>query len=156
MFEQYKTVFLIGAASIIVLVLASGTWWISGLRAANATYAANENILKSAISEQKLTISQLQEDVKDIKLINNDLISVIEEQQHEIDNLDEKFNTRANGTSRDFGDISRAKPGLINKIINRATNNVNRCTELATGAELKLNEKNKECPELIKRLKALK
>ena len=56
----------------------------------------------------------------------------------------------------DLGVLANKKPGLVQKIINRATVNANRCFEIESGAKLTEKEKNaktgkafnNECPWL--------
>ena len=48
-----------------------------------------------------------------------------------MDPLDDKFNkTNASGKKRDIGDSAIAKSKVIQKIINRASDNVMRCVEI--------------------------
>ena len=70
--------------------------------------------------------------------------------------LKDRFNTSANGSSRDLGDLAIAKPVLIERAVNNGTKNALRCVEIASGAPLteqeknatKADEINKECPSL--------
>jgi hypothetical protein len=141
-------------ALVIVALLAAGGgyWYVTNLQANLVTSEANNVILKTANATQKVTIMKMVTDITDVKIINAELSQVVETQDKEIKELHDKFNVRANGTSRDFGAITRVKPGLIKKIVNRATKNVNRCFELATGAPILPGEKNNECKELIRTL----
>jgi len=135
---------------IVLLVLIGGSIYIiSGLRADLAVSESNNIKLKSVITEQSATISTIQKDISTMSVINRDLSKLSRQQRRKIKELDNKFNIKANGTSRDLGDIARAKPTLINRIINRATRKVNRCMELSTSAVSKKGEVNNECPELI-------
>lgn len=143
--------------------------WIIGLTVAGMIFAAvgyvvnlNNNLndaltenkqLTSAIEDQQEIIIKQTVDVQQIKEINSSLNTIISRQQKQIRELDEKFNITASGESRDLGKITRAKPGLVNKIVNSATDNVNRCFELASGAELKEEDLNNgECKDLIESL----
>ena len=71
--------------------------------------------------------------------------------------LDDKFNkTNASGKKRDIGDLAIAKSKVIQKIINRASDNAVRCVEIAMGSPLtekeqnatKKSEINSECPSI--------
>lgn len=136
-------------ALVILLVLLGVGYYVSNMKSALEQSEQNNKVLTTSINAQQKTLDKLNEDIEAKDIIVESLQEVIQIQQSEIDNLNEKFNTSANGHSRDFGAITRAKPGLVNKIINRATDNVARCFELATGAELKEGENNNECKNLI-------
>ena len=88
-----------------------------------------------------------------MQLANNQLNETRVKLQADVDRLNTVFRVSARGKSRDFGDITRAKPALVNKIVNRASNNVNRCFELAMGATLEDGETNNECKNLINSIK---
>jgi len=136
-------------AVIVFLVIAGGLWYISSIKANLAISEANNATLTKSVQDQKKVIEKQANDMISIQISNKVLADIKESQQKEIDDLNEKFNINARGQSRDLGAITRVKPGLVNKIVNKATAKVNRCFELATGAELKEGEKNNECKELV-------
>lgn len=148
MFSTIKLVLI----TLIFLVVASGLWYVSNLKADIAILEQNEIKLKDGIESQKQVIETKIREIQEIQIINNGLNQTIESQNKEIKNLNDKFNVSANGQSRDLGAITRIKPKIINSIVDRATSNANRCFELATGAKLQPGEKNDECKELIKSL----
>lgn len=137
------------AILIVVGVLAGGVYYVSNMKAALAISEQNNQKLTDAVAEQQAVLEQKTKEIATIQKLNKELNAQAQQLQKDIDDLNTKFNVSANGTSRDFGDITRAKPGLINKIIDKATDNVNRCFEIASGAPLKEGEKNAECQELI-------
>lgn len=139
----------LGIILALVTIIGSGIYYVLDLRANIAIAEENARQYEESISNQQELISQQHRDIEQIKMVNSQLSQSVQNKQREIDYLNEKFNVSANGQSRDLGAITRAKPGLVEKIVNRATNNVNRCFELATGAELKEGETNDECKELI-------
>jgi len=143
------TTIKLAAVAAIVTVLGFGTYYVSGLRADLALSEANNAKLTQSVLTQKKVIQRVQENFADIRIAQGELNIISEKQRQTIKELNTRFSIRANGTSRDFGDIARAKPGLINKIINRATKKVQRCNELATGSQLKQGETNNECKTLI-------
>lgn len=101
------------------------------------------------VQEQSKLIAQRASEIQEIKDANLSLMEVVSTHEKTIRSLQEKFNVQANGQSRDLGSITRVKPKLIENIVNRATSNVNRCFEIATGSEPKENETNNECKELF-------
>jgi len=102
-----------------------------------------------AVQEQSKLIVQRSSEIEQIKNANLSLMEVVSIHEKTIRSLQEKFNVQANGQSRDLGAITRVKPKLIENIVNRATSNVNRCFEIATGSQPKQNETNNECKELF-------
>ena len=102
-----------------------------------------------AVQEQSKLIAQRASEIQEIKDANLSLMEVVSTHEKTIRSLQEKFNVQANGQSRDLGSITRVKPKLIENIVNKATSNVNRCFEVATGSEPKENETNSECNELF-------
>jgi FtsZ-binding cell division protein ZapB len=139
----------LAAITVILVLLFGGLYYVSGLRADIAISESNNRELNSAILVQQSVIDLQQMDIQVIKAINAELSESNANLQKDINTLNTKFKVSADGQSRDFGSISRAKPKLIEKIINKASNNAMRCFELAAGAELEAGEKNSECQELI-------
>jgi len=144
------------AILIIVLVLAGGFWHISNLKANLAISEANNAKLEESVQKQQELMEQMQQDIEQIQHINKDLQDVNTKNREQIKELTDKFSVNAKGEKRDFGATASAKPGLIEKLINRGTSNVVRCLELLTGAphtEKELNAKlksetNGECPDI--------
>lgn len=111
----------------------------------------NEVTLKGALETQSETLkTKEQEHVAVIKL-SSDLRSIAKAQAHEVKGLNDKLNVKASGQSRDLGELARAKPQIVQGIINRATGDVNRCFEILTGSPVKEGEVNNECKDLVKR-----
>ena len=111
----------------------------------------NEVTLKGALETQSETLkTKEQEHVAVIKL-SSDLRSIAKAQAHEVKGLNDKLNVKASGQSRDLGELARAKPQIVQGIINRATDDVNRCFEILTGSPVKEGEVNNECKDLVKR-----
>jgi len=138
--------------SVIVLLgmIFWGISWVTGLRADLAVSEQNNSILQETVDTQNNTIKTLTEDFELITASNKNLTETIQKQTARVDDLHKKFNIKANGHSRDFGDIARAKPVLIERLVNKASKNVTRCFELATGAKIKENERNDECKDIIR------
>jgi len=87
---------------------------------------------------------------KDYQKLNNSL-------NKSLNTLNEKFNKKnAEDVQRDLGKIAKAKSKLIEKIINKGSNNSLRCLEIAMGASLtdeekgatKRSEINSECYDI--------
>ena len=141
---------------IISLLIVGGLWYVSGLKADLAVSNENARQLTVSIEQQQSTIKAIQADQSKIVNINNTLSATIKAQNKDLQNLKDRFTTKANGEKRDFGAVAAAKPAAIEKAVNTGTVNASRCLEIATGSPLTQAEKNaklpseinKECPAL--------
>ena len=140
----------------IVLVVAAGLWYVTGLRADLAVSQENSKKLESTVAVQQQVIEQIKADQASIQKLNSELLGTVKAQQQDMQALNDRFSTSANGSARDIGDLAVAKPASIERAINIGSANALRCIEIASGAKLteaeqnatKSNEINKECPAL--------
>ena len=142
---------------LMIAGLAGGVAYVYKLKADNAILKENAIKLEQSINSQKEVIAQQKEDFENILEANKKLTALNLTLDKELKALDDKFNkTNASGKKRDIGDLAVTKPGLIEKIINRASKNAQRCVEIAMGAPLtekeinatKKSEINTECPSI--------
>ena len=115
-----------------------------------ATLNENNAKLQTAVATSEKTIKSLQEDYSKINneltRINEEFAAIRKQNRLLIDKLSE----------HDLGYLAFAKPGLVEKIINNASEKAARCFEILTGADLTAKEKeaksakefNSECPWL--------
>jgi TolA-binding protein len=144
------------ATLAIVIIVAGGLWYVTGLRADLAVSEMNNKTLKDGIEQQQRLIEQMQKDVAQIQEINSSLAQEADRQRAEVRDLVDRFNVNARGESRDFGAIAAARPGVVERLVNRGTANAMRCLAIASGAphtEAELaaktsSEVNRECPSL--------
>jgi TolA-binding protein len=144
------------ATLAIVVIVAGGLWYVTGLRADLAVSEMNNKTLKDGIEQQQRLIEQMQRDVAQIQEINSSLAQEADRQRAEVRDLVDRFNVNARGESRDFGAIAAARPGVVERLVNRGTANAMRCLAIASGAphtaaELAAktsSEINRECPSL--------
>jgi regulator of replication initiation timing len=116
-----------------------------------STLRANNKILIQNIKKQQTVIENMKDDVETIKKINRHITDENNKLKKDVEILRKKFD------KRDFGATSSRKPKLVERLINRASENVARCFELASGASLNEKEKNaktskeanNECPNLV-------
>jgi len=142
--------------AVIVIFIGMGFWYVTNLKADLATARANNEKLQDAVSEQQNVIDKAYQDIEEIRSINSALQEESERQAAELKALNDKFSVNAKGEKRDFGAIAKSKPKAIQRLINRGTDNVIRCLEIASGAELTekeinaktASEANPECPTL--------
>lgn len=143
-------------ALIMTVVIAGGLWYVSNLKADLVQSQENARRLEEGIQEQKDLLKQMVEDVAAIQQTNRDLQNLAERYRGEVDTLTKKFSQDARGNPRDFGQLARERPELVERLVNRGTRNAMRCLELASGAvhtreELAAKssgEINKECPAI--------
>jgi len=136
---------------LIIIAIGAGGWYIMNLKADLAVSEMNNKKLEEGIASQQALISQMIADIEQIKDINTNLQEQNQKQQQDVAVLTSKF------SKRDFGALASERPKAIERLINRAVENVARCFELATGAPLnekELNattatEANRECPALV-------
>ena len=143
-------------ALVIVLVVAGGFWYVTGLRADLAVSQENARKMTEAVEKQQEAIAQMQQEQQKIKELNNELNTTIKLQNKDMENLKDRFTTSSNGEKRDFGKAAAQKPTSLERAVNRGTINALRCLEIASGASLteleknatKPSEINRECPSL--------
>ena len=136
---------------IIILVLVGGFFHVSNLKADLAVSQANNAKLEQGIKEQHELMEKMRVDIEAIKKINDELNKQKEQLTKDKETLTTKF------SKRDFGALASEKPNVVERLVNRGTQNAIRCMELASGAPLNEQEKNaktpteanRECPSLI-------
>ena len=138
-------------ALIFLAVIAGGLYYVSNMQAAMAILENNNKLLDEGIKKQQALIEQQKADISDIQKKNKELADENEKQKKDVENLSNKFQ------KKDIGQLAVEKPELMERLVNRGTQNALRCIELATGAPLNEKEKqaktpieaNRECPSLI-------
>jgi septal ring factor EnvC (AmiA/AmiB activator) len=149
MFQAIKLIVIL----IIITILGAGAWYVMNLKADLAISEMNNQKLQDGIKQQQELIDSIQKDVADIQEKNAQLQQENEKQRKDVNSLSNKF------AKRDIGQRAIENPELIEKLVNRGTENALRCIELASGAELNEKEKsaktpmeaNRECPSLVDR-----
>ena len=140
-------------ALIIVGAIGFGGYYLINLKADLAVSEMNNQKLQEGIQKQQELLEQQQKDIEQIQQTNKHLSEQNEKQKKDVDSLSKKF------AKRDIGERAVENPELVEKLINRGTENVLRCFELASGAPLNEKEKaaktpveaNRECPSLVDR-----
>jgi cell division protein FtsB len=134
---------------VILAVLAGGAWYVTGMRAQLAVSEANNKKLEDAVTAQHSLIDQIKKDVSLVQEANQKLNTTIQAQNKDLNSLQNRFNTNADGSQRDIGKIAVANPSGIERAINRGTVNAIRCLEIASGAPLTPEERNAKTPSEI-------
>ena len=121
-----------------------GYLYVKKLQKDNAILKVNQIKLETAVEDNNAVIEQQTADLKKIR----STLEVIEESnkrlQEDKDNLSNRLN------KHDIGNLAENKPGLVEKIINKASDSAVRCMEIASGSPLTEEElngsPNRECP----------
>ena len=98
---------------VILAVLAGGAWYVTGMRAQLAVSEANNKKLEDAVTAQHSLIDQIKKDVSLVQEANQKLNTTIQAQNKDLNSLQNRFNTNADGSQRDIGKIAAANPSVI-------------------------------------------
>lgn len=141
-----------GILLLMLLPMAGGAgWYVLNLQRALAVSQANEAKLEQAVATNEAAIEAMRRDyalqAEQLQAVNAEFAAIREQNQNLIGKLER----------HDIGLLGEQKPGLVVRIINRATDKANRCFEILSGAELTEkeleaengNQFNSECPWLF-------
>jgi predicted transcriptional regulator len=133
------------ALVIIMLAGAGGGYlYVKKLQKDNLTLKINQSKLETAIEDNNEVIEQQTEDLKKIRSTIEEVQNLNKKLQSDKDNLSKKLG------KHDIGELAEKKPGLVEKIINKASDSAVRCMEIASGSPLTEEElngaPNRECP----------
>ena len=133
--------------ALILIILASaggGYWYVQKLQKDNAILKSNQVKLETAVAESNQVIEQQSKDLKKIR----STLKEVEELNDRLQADKESLNKRLG--KHDIGNLAETKPGLVEKIINKASDSAARCVEIASGSPLTEEElngtPNRECP----------
>jgi hypothetical protein len=146
---------------ILVILLGGGgfgAWtYMQKLQADNQVLQINQEVLKEnelklndAIAEQQAVIAAKAKQAEAIQVANNALRAETDRLSGEKDNLAKKLGRH------ELDILAANKPGLVGRVINKASDNALRCFEVITGAPLtpkeeeasKPSQYNAECPTI--------
>lgn len=123
---------------------------IAQLNREKAQLEADNAQLKVAIDEQQKTIDSLQRDIALQAEIQNETNQKFQDARNQVRALQDRL------SEHELGYLAYRRPGLVENIVNDATDEIGRCFEIAAGAPLTEEEINAtlpsqintECPEL--------
>jgi uncharacterized protein YPO0396 len=145
---------MIQVVIILVLLMGAGGFgaysWVTKLQAENKILQVNQEKLEGAVESQQATIATQKKQAEKIQSINADLRTAQDKLTADKKNLTKKLGRH------ELDILAASKPGLVVKIINRASDNELRCFEIQSGSPLtedelaatKKSQSNGECPEL--------
>ena len=133
--------------ALILIILASaggGYWYVQKLQKDNAILKSNQVKLETAVAESNQVIEQQSKDLKKIRSTLKEVEELNNRLQADKDSLNKRLG------KHDIGNLAENKPGLVEKIINKASDSAARCVEIASGSPLTEEElngtPNRECP----------
>ena len=131
----------------MLLILAGGAGgyaYVQKLQKDNAILKTNQVKLESAVADNNAVIEQQTKDLSKIRSTLKEVEENNKKLQEDRDNLNKRL------SKHDIGNLAENKPGLVEKIINKASNSAVRCMEIASGSPLTEEElngtPNRECP----------
>ena len=131
----------------MLLVLAGGAGgyaYVQKLQKDNAILKTNQVKLETAVADNNAVIEQQTQDLKKIRSTLKKVEEVNAKLQADRDALNKRLG------KHDIGNLAENKPGLVEKIINKASDSAARCVEIASGSPLTEEElngtPNRECP----------
>ena len=121
-----------------------GYLYVNKLQKDNAILKENQIKLETAVAESNEVIQQQTQDLKKIR----STLKEVEETNAKLQKDRDALNNRLG--KHDIGNLAENKPGLVEKIINKASDSAARCMEIASGSPLTEEElngtPNRECP----------
>ena len=140
MFSSIK----IGLILVMLAGAGGGYLYVTKLQKDNAILKTNAIKLETAVEDQKGVIEQQTKDLKKIRSTLEEIEKVNARLQADRDSLNKRLG------KHDIGNLAENKPGLVEKIINKASDSAARCMEIASGSPLTEEElngtPNRECP----------
>ena len=140
MFSSLK----IGLVLVMLAGAGGGYLYVNKSQKDNAVLKTNQIKLETAVQESNQVIEQQTKDLKKIR----STIKQIEEVNAKLQKDRDALNNRLG--KHDIGNLAENKPGLVEKIINKASDSAARCMEIASGSSLTEEElngtPNRECP----------
>lgn len=109
-------------------------WYYTDTQKALQTYAQNQATLETSLTLQRQATESLQRDIAVMQATITELNDAFAQSRKLVNELENKFNTSANGDARDIGEIAEKRPESIERLVNGATREVGRCIELLSGA----------------------
>lgn len=113
-------------------------------------YATNAANAEQAQQATQAALESVQKNLEQVQKQFNEVTAEFNNAQKRVDTLEEKL------SEHDLGQLAQARPGLVEKIINNASNEVGRCMEILSGSPLtekeinatKPSKINSECPDI--------
>ena len=137
--------------TVIIGALGFGAWkYYQYTQQQILIYATNAAQAEQAAEESNAAMEAIKQDLEQVQKQFNEVSQEFADAQSRVDTLEKKL------SKHDLGQLAQAKPGLVEKIIDKAGANVMRCIEILSGSPLteeeinvtKKSKANNECPGL--------
>ena len=135
----------------IISVVAFGAWkYYTYTQNQIRIFAENAAVAKQAAAETQNALEQTQRDLVDVRIQFTVANTKFQQAAERVNSLEEKL------AENDINYLASRRPGLVEKIVDKATVNVLRCLEIVSGSPLtedeinatKRSQINGECPGL--------
>ncbi len=140
MFSSLK----IGLVLLMMAGAGGGFLYVKKLQKDNEILKVNQAKLETAVEESSAVIEQQSKDLGKIR----ETLKEVEKQKAKLQKDKDALSNRLG--KHDLGNLAENKPGLVEKIINKASDSATRCLEIASGSPLTEEEingtPNRECP----------
>tara|TARA_R100001443_G_scaffold35856_1_gene49707 strand:+ start:32398 stop:32850 length:453 start_codon:yes stop_codon:yes gene_type:complete len=140
MFSSLK----IGLVLLMMAGAGGGFLYVKKLQKDNEILKVNQAKLETAVEESSAVIEQQTKDLGQIR----ETLKEVEAQKAKLQKDKDALSNRLG--KHDIGNLAENKPGLVEKIINKASDSATRCLEIASGSPLTEEEingtPNRECP----------
>lgn len=142
---QFKIMIFLAILTFVGTVVGGAFFYYKDSQATIAALNQQTATLTQAVDQQKEAIEVMEQSIRDQAVIRKNAMKEVEYARKDVEKLQTKI------ASHDLKLIASEKAGLLEKKINRATNDVMRCFEIATGDAILPNEKNNQCSDLLAR-----
>jgi chromosome segregation ATPase len=142
---QFKIMIFLAILTFVGTVVGGAFFYYKDSQATIAALNQQTATLTQAVDQQKEAIEAMEQSIRDQAAIREDMMKEVESARRDVEKLQTKI------ASHDLKLIASEKAGLLEKKINRATNDVMRCFEIATGDAILPDEKNNQCSDLLAR-----
>jgi len=143
---------LAGIMAVVTFIVCGLFYWYYNDTQERMTILNENNAkLETAVATSEAAVESLQRDFESANKALNEV-------NEKFTNIRKQNKTLSNKLGRhDLGNLAENKPGLVEKVVTKASAKANRCFELLSGAELTDKEKeakngkafNSECPWLF-------
>jgi chromosome segregation ATPase len=141
---QFKIMIFLTILTFLGTVIGGAFFYYKDSQATIAILNQQTATLTQAVDHQKEAIAAMEDAIKEQTAIRKDMMKEVELAKKDMEKIQIKI------ASHDLKLLASQKSELLEKKINRATNDVLRCFEIATGDALP-DEKNNQCSNLLAR-----
>lgn len=142
---QFKIMIFLAILTFVGTVVGGAFFYYKDSQATIAALNQQTATLTQAVDQQKEAIEAMEQSIRDQAAIREDMMKEVESAKKDVEKLQTKI------ASHDLKLMASQKAELLEKKINRATNDVMRCFEIATGDAILPDEKNNQCSDLLAR-----